>query len=94
MLNTGDGMADTFAVRNVGEKTKEFIYEYAHVHDLNTGEALDEIARLAQEHLQEKKQQKQKKKYKSLFDTYDQLKFHGGEHTSETIDKLLYEEMQ
>ncbi|MFH2105804.1 MAG: hypothetical protein ABII22_00965 [Candidatus Micrarchaeota archaeon] len=84
-------MADIFAVRKVDEKTKEFIYEYAHLHDLNTGEALDEIARLAKEHLKEKDQQKSKKKYKSFFDTYDRIAFRSGEKDlSKNIDKILY----
>ena len=88
-------MADVFAVRNVGEKTKDFIYEYAHVHDLNTGEALDKIAQLAQEHLKEKEQQKQKKKYKSLFDTYEEIAFKSDDpNLSQNIDKILYEEKQ
>ncbi len=84
-------MADVFAVRNVGEKTKDFIYEYAHNHDLNTGEALDEITRLAREHLKEKEQQNQKKKYKSFFDTYEEIAFKSDDpNLSQNIDKILY----
>lgn len=77
-----------FALRNVDEGTKRFIRHYAHEHDLNTGEALREIVLGAKEHFQENKG----KKYKSFFDTYNELKFKGDPHLSEKIDEILYDE--
>ena len=51
-------MADIFAVRNVDKKAQDFIYDYAHKHDVNTGKALAEIVSLAEEHLKEKEQKR------------------------------------
>ena len=88
-------MSELFAVRNVDEKTKHFIYKYATENDVNIGEALREIVFLVQEHLKEKEQQKQKKKYSSLFDTYDKIAFTSDDpQLSEKIDTILYEEKQ
>lgn len=84
-------MAEIFAVRNVGEKTKDFIYEYAHIHDLNTGEAIDEITRLAQEHLKEKEVRKIKKRKISIFEVYNKIAFKSKDpNLSKNIDKYLY----
>lgn len=82
-------MEEIFALRNVDQGTKKFIKNYAHEHDLNTGEALREIVMTAKEHLAEKKQ---KKKYKSFFDTYDAIKFKGPGNASDKIDEILYGE--
>jgi hypothetical protein len=84
-------MSDIFAIRNVDEKTKEFITHYAEEHDLSMGEALRELMLLVQEHLAEKPT----KKYKSIFDTYDKIAFKSGEDDiSKNVDKILYEENQ
>ena len=80
-------MSDIFAVRKVDEKTREFIYEYAHENDLTTGEALREIARMAKEHMKETP----KKKYRSFFEIYDEVKFRSKDpNLSKNIDKYLY----
>ena len=82
-------MSDMFAIRNVDEKTREFICKYASENDVNISEALQEIIVLVQEHLKEKEQQK--KKYKSIFDTYDRIAFRSGDpNLSKSIDKILY----
>jgi len=84
-------MSEMFAVRNVDNKTKEFIYEYAHAHDLNLGEALREISRLVQEHLKEKERKKQKKKYRSFFEIYNKVAFKSDDpNLSKNIDSVLY----
>lgn len=67
-------MSEIFAVRNVDEKTRTFISEYANEHNLNTGDALRDIVSFAQEHLKEKKQHK---KYQSIFKIHDKIKFSG-----------------
>lgn len=91
MLYTGEDMADIFAVRNVDEKTKEFIYNYAHEHDVNLGDALRELVYLVEEHLREREQQKHKKKYVSFFEIYDKVKFSGGDsNLSKNMDEVLY----
>ena len=69
-------------------KDKGFFWK---VVNLNLGEALEEMARLVQEHLKEKEQQKQKKKYKSFFYTYDQIKFKSGDpDLCQKIDDAAY----
>ena len=60
-------MVEIFAIRNVDEKTREFITNYAAEHKLSMAEALRELILLVQEHLAERP----KKKYKSIFDSYD-----------------------
>ncbi|VVC02512.1 Uncharacterised protein [Candidatus Bilamarchaeum dharawalense] len=65
-------MADFFAVRNVDDKTKSFILDYAKENNLTIGDALREITRLASERLKEKKHEK---KTQSIFDVYDKIKF-------------------
>ena len=89
MLHIGEEMADIFAVRNVDEKTKEFIYNYAHEHDVNLGEALREIMQLARIHLSESG--RHKKKYRSIFEVYNQIAFKSDDpNLSKNIDKVLY----
>lgn len=83
-------MADMFAIRNVDDKTKEFITEYAENHDMTVAEALRELILLVQEHLAEMP----KKKYKSIFDTFDKIAFEGEKDLSKKIDKIVYEENQ
>ena len=85
-------MADIFAVRDLDKKVQNFIYDYAHDHDLKVAEAIQEVVKLAQERMKEKEQQKQKKKYRSFFDVYDKLKFRGDPHLSEKIDDIVYGE--
>ncbi len=85
-------MSGMFAVRNVDKDTKKYIQAYATEHDLTTGEALREIVFLVKEHLAEKKQAK---KYKSIFDTYEQIAFSSGDpNLSKKIDKILYVDNQ
>lgn len=67
-------MSEIFAVRNVDEKTRTFISEYANEHNLNIGDALRDIISLAQEHLKEKSKHK---KYQSIFQIHDKIKFSG-----------------
>ena len=84
-------MSDIFAVRNVDEKTKEFIYEYAHENNLNTGEAVRDIVSLAQEHIKEKQQEKKKYRKKSIFEIYDKIAFKDKDpNLSKNIDHILY----
>lgn len=78
-----------FALRNVDEGTKRFIRNYAHEHDLNTGEALQEIVVKAKERIHE---EKTRKKYNSIFDTWEKIKFKGPGDASENIDEILYGE--
>ncbi len=83
-------MEEIYALRNVDQGTKKFIKNYAHEHDLNTGEALREIVVKAKEHIQEEK--KTKKKYNSFFDTWKKIKFKGPGDASNKIDEILYGE--
>lgn len=83
-------MSDVFAVRKVDEKTKEFIYDYAHKNDLTAGEALREITRMAQEHLKERERPAKKRKY-SIFEIYDKVAFSAKDpNLSKNIDRYLY----
>lgn len=85
-------MSGLFAIRNVDKNTRKYIQAYANEHDLTTSEALREIISLVQEHLAEKKEAK---KYRSIFDTYDKLKFKSNDpHLSKNIDRLLYVDKQ
>ncbi len=78
-----------FAVRNVDLGTRKFVQEYAHEHDLNTGEALREIIVKAKERIRE---ERTKKKHNSIFDTWEKIKFKGPGDASENIDEILYGE--
>jgi hypothetical protein len=83
MLN----MVEIFAIQNVDERTSQFIVGYAEEHKLSMAEALRELVLIAQEHLAERP----KKKYKSIFDSYDEIAFVSGEITiGQDIDKILY----
>jgi len=82
-------MTDMFAIRNVDNKTKQFITEYAEEHNITIAEALRELILLVQEHISEKP----KKKYKSVFEVYDKLKFSTDDpKLSEKIDEIVYGE--
>lgn len=82
-------MGDIFAVRNLDEKTKAEIQDYAHEHNLNMAQAIRELVFMALEHL--KCFHKNKKKYKSFFEVYDKIKFKTNDpHLSENIDTVLY----
>ncbi|MBI5223132.1 hypothetical protein HY990_01790 [Candidatus Micrarchaeota archaeon] len=84
-------MSDIFAIRNVDEKTKNFIHDYAHENDLATAEALRDIATLAKEHLKEKAAQKAKKRKISIFEVYNKIAFKSKDpNLSKNIDKYLY----
>ena len=69
-------MKDIFAVRNVDEKTRSVISEYARERNINTGDALRELISFAQEYIKEKNRAK---KYRSIFTIHDQVKFSNGE---------------
>ncbi|MDD5337590.1 MAG: hypothetical protein PHS02_03850 [Candidatus ainarchaeum sp.] len=80
-------MAGMLGIRNVDERTKRLLQDYANERNMTMAEALQEIMSLALEHLSEKKA----KKYKSIFDTYDKIKFKSNDpHLSEKIDEILY----
>ena len=84
-----DAMGDIFAVRDVDEGTKRFIYTYARSRRMKVGRAIKEIAYLAQEHLKETAGKK-KKKYKTLAETFDRIKFRGDADLSQKIDEIVY----
>lgn len=82
-------MSGVLAIRNVDEKTRQFIREYATEHNLNIGEAIREIVFLVRQHLKECGEHK-KKKYQSFFEIYDKVAFKAEPSLSKDIDKLLY----
>ncbi|MBI5158913.1 hypothetical protein HY992_02225 [Candidatus Micrarchaeota archaeon] len=83
-------MTGVLAIRNVDEKTRQFIREYAAEHNLNIGEAVREIVFLVRQHLKECGDHK-KKKYQSIFEVYDKIKFSDSDpNLSRNIDKILY----
>ena len=47
-------MQNVFVVRNLDSKTKKFIYDYAHEHNLTLAKALKEIVELAKEYIEKK----------------------------------------
>ena len=85
-------MSDIFAVRDVDEKTRRFIYSYARNRRIKVGGALKEIAFLADEHLKESERSGHKPKYKTIFDSYGKIRFKSGKALSERLDEELYGE--
>lgn len=82
-------MTEFFAVRNLDEKTRAYIAEYAHERNLNMAQALREIVCLVQEHLRER--QKPRKRYRSFFEVLPQIAFESSDpNLSKNIDKILY----
>ncbi len=82
-------MGDIFAVRDVDEGTKKFIYTYARSRKMKVGGAIKEIVYLVQEHLKEKGKPR-KKKYKSLLESMEKCSFHGPKDLSQRIDEFVY----
>ena len=76
-----------YTVRNLDEKTKEVIAEYAESHDLNMGQAISQLVRLAVENLQHKKKEK---RFKNLAELYEHLKFKSDKNLSRDHDKVAY----
>ncbi len=80
-------MSDFFAVRNLDEKTKQDIQQYAEEKDLAIAEAIRELVFLAKAHLAERP----KKKFRSIFEVLDKIKFSSPDpHLSQNIDAILY----
>lgn len=44
-------MSNVWVIRNVDSKTKKFIYDYAHQHNLTIAKALHDLVFLAKQHL-------------------------------------------
>ncbi len=80
-------MADIFAIRDVDENTKKAIRDYAQSKNITIAEAIRDLVFFGLQHV---KHTKKEKKYKSIFDTYDKVKFKGGPSLSQDIDKILY----
>ncbi|MFH1094769.1 MAG: hypothetical protein V1728_00965 [Candidatus Micrarchaeota archaeon] len=84
-------MSDTFAIREVDEKTRRFIHVYARRRGLRAAKALKELVDLAQARLREKEKAKPKYKYRSLMDAYKKFRFTSDDpHLSEHIDDVVY----
>lgn len=83
-------MGDIFAVRDVDEGTRRFIYTYARSRRMKVGRAIREIVYLVQEHLKEEEQGKKKKKYKTFWETVEKCSFHGPKDLSQRIDEFVY----
>lgn len=84
-------MSGFFAVRNLDEKTKAFIAEYAHERKVNMAQALREIVYLVQEHLRERQKHKHTKKYRSFFEIFPDVAFESSDpQLSKHIDNVLY----
>jgi len=80
-------MSEFFAVRNLDEKTRQEIQQYAEEKDLAIAEAIRELVFLAKAHLAERP----KKKYRSVFEVLERIKFSGGDpNLSQNIDAVLY----
>jgi hypothetical protein len=80
-------MSEFFAVRNLDEKTKQEILQYAEEKDMAIAEAIRELVFLAKAHLSERP----KKKFRSVFEVLDKIQFSGGDpHLSQNIDNALY----
>jgi hypothetical protein len=77
-----------YTIRNLDEKTKETVQEYAQKHNLNIAEAMRELVLLGVQHMQHTKN---KNKHSSFFDIYDRIKFKGGKNLSKEHDQVAYE---
>jgi len=82
-------MADMFAVRNLDEKTKHTIQDYAQDKDVTIAEAIRDLVFYGLQHI---KHTKKERKYKSIFEVYDKLKFSGDPNLSQKIDEVVYDE--
>ncbi len=80
-------MGEGYTIRNMDEKTKKEIQDYASEHDVSIAEALRELIMIAVKSLRKEGG----KKYKSIFDVYDKIKFSAEPNLSKKIDKVLYE---
>ncbi|MEK6981629.1 MAG: hypothetical protein AABX38_01745 [Candidatus Micrarchaeota archaeon] len=84
-------MSDIFAVRNVDERTKQFIYDYAHENSKSIGEALTDIVFLVKVHIREQQKHGLKKRKKSIFTVYNKIAFKSNDpNLSKNIDNVLY----
>ena len=80
-------MGEVYTIRNMDEKTRKEIQNYAHEHDVSIGEALRELIMIAMKSLRKE----EGKKYKSIFDVYEKIKFSAEPDLSKKVDKVLYE---
>ena len=79
-------MGDVYTIRNMDEKTRKEIQDYAHEHDVSIAEALRELIMIATKSIKKE----ESKKYKSIFDVYNKIKFSAEPDLSKKIDKVLY----
>ena len=80
-------MSEFFAVRNLDEKTKHAIQQYADDKDVTIAEAIRDLIFFGLQHL---KHAIKEKKYSSFREVYDKLKFKGGRELSQQIDEIVY----
>lgn len=73
-----------YTIRNLDEKTKHVIRDYAVQHNLNTADAIRYLVFVG------KKTKTESKKYKSFFEIYEKVKFKGGKDLSAKADELIY----
>jgi hypothetical protein len=73
----------TYTIRDLDEKTRQVIHDYAAQHHLNTADAIQYLIFVG-------RKTKTEKKYKSFFEIYEKVRFKGGKNLSANADDLVY----